>query len=240
MNKNTETLINKSLRVTLDSYKLGVENSLHYTKIDSFDNEFGVQGFFGTFFIEGTEYGFIAFAGSNQIRDWIYNIQVHKKKLDKAKNSIKSMFSDRLFKFSNVKVHQGFMEMHMSILEKTHDIFDRLTQDNLQVIITGHSLGGALAVHTANDLSIAFPNRSHLITCITFGCPRIGNRRFRNYTNGILDEHIRVIYGNDIVTKLPPLLLGYRHCGQKKRYNHKWWKFLPRITDHIKYGKILE
>ena len=65
------------------------------------------------------------------------------------------------------------------------------------VITTGHSLGGALAVLCAFDLSIEFkaneelgeikiPNKygigesvKRYIKCFTFGAPRVGNSHFR-------------------------------------------------------------
>jgi triacylglycerol lipase len=46
----------------------------------------------------------------------------------------------------------------------------------------------------------------------TFGSPRIGNRRYVNYVHM---EAYRWVNNNDIVPRLPPAWLGYRHKGQE-------------------------
>jgi triacylglycerol lipase len=46
----------------------------------------------------------------------------------------------------------------------------------------------------------------------TFGSPRIGNRRYVNYVH--VEAH-RWVNNNDIITRLPPQWLGYRHKGQE-------------------------
>lgn len=46
----------------------------------------------------------------------------------------------------------------------------------------------------------------------TYGSPRVGNRRYINYVN--LD-HYRFVNNNDIVTRVPPVFFGFRHCGRE-------------------------
>lgn len=46
-----------------------------------------------------------------------------------------------------------------------------------QITVTGHSLGGALAVFCALDLEQIYGN----INLYTFGCPRVGNTAFAKY-----------------------------------------------------------
>lgn len=76
------------------------------------------------------------------------------------------------------------------------------------IYITGHSLGGALAVFTAYELErIGFSD----ITVFTFGCPRVGNKA---YTSLIKSNHYRFVNCNDFVPRMPLSLIGYRHHGQ--------------------------
>ena len=73
-----------------------------------------------------------------------------------------------------------------------------------KVWITGHSLGGALAVMAAARLigeGILAP--ADIGGVYTFGQPRVGDGRFqRQYPLG--ERHFRVVNSNDIVTRLPP------------------------------------
>ena len=60
----------------------------------------------------------------------------------------------------------------------------------LQVYLTGHSLGGALASLAAYDVAAALkacPQRTHVL-CYSFGSPRVGNHAFAHaYTRLVPD-----------------------------------------------------
>lgn len=49
-----------------------------------------------------------------------------------------------------------------------------------QVLVTGHSLGGALAMLAAHDIAKALEalDRNTSVACYTFGAPRVGNYAF--------------------------------------------------------------
>ena len=69
-------------------------------------------------------------------------------------------------------------------------------------VVTGHSLGGALATLAAIDVRKAIPDAAHLsISCYTFGAPRTGNHAFaREYddlvpdTWGIINDQARNVH----------------------------------------------
>jgi triacylglycerol lipase len=85
------------------------------------------------------------------------------------------------------------------------------------VYVTGHSLGGALALmataELANhqDASI----RDSIAACYTFGCPRAGDASFDQYVKVPL---YRVTNGVDLVPAVPPFFLGYRHVGDTRYF----------------------
>ena len=106
------------------------------------------------------------------------------------------------------RVHRGFKR-------EVDDLWPRLEQalvTNTRTLwFTGHSLGGAMAAICAGRCKLSHI-RSNPRALVTFGSPRIGNRRYVNYVH--LEAH-RWVNNNDIVVRLPPALLGYRHKGQE-------------------------
>lgn len=100
------------------------------------------------------------------------------------------------------------------------------------LLLTGHSLGGALATLAGLELSRTFPVRA----IVTFGAPRVGGKAFRDAFQtqrsdpGRSDSSTlnqicwRVVHSTDIVPSLPPPL-WYRHVGNdiyvtRKGYFH--------------------
>ena len=78
-----------------------------------------------------------------------------------------------------------------------------------KVYITGHSLGGALAILAAYDLAQLYATRTFVI--YTFGCPRIGNHVFSDayakvcpWTYRIANESVCVSRQCQSEVLLPP------------------------------------
>ncbi len=79
----------------------------------------------------------------------------------------------------------------------------------------GHSLGGAMATICAGRCFL-----SHIESIpeqlFSFGSPRVGDKRYINF---VKLDHYRYVNNNDIVTRVPPVLMGYRHCGSEVYLN---------------------
>jgi triacylglycerol lipase len=109
-------------------------------------------------------------------------------------------------------VHRGFKR-------QVDELWPRLEQalvNNMRTLwFTGHSLGGAMAAICAGRCRLSYI-RSNPRALMTFGSPRIGSGRYVNYVQ--LEAH-RWVNNNDIVTRVPPRLLGYRHKGQEVYLN---------------------
>lgn len=67
-------------------------------------------------------------------------------------------------------------------------------------MVTGHSLGGALAVLCAADIYRAYSRVNYLYT---YGTPRAGNTAFATYMHQALPNAIRVTHFKDPVPHLP-------------------------------------
>ena len=109
-------------------------------------------------------------------------------------------------------VHRGFKR-------EVDDLWPRLEQalvNNTRTLwFAGHSLGGAMAAICAGRCRLSYIS-SNPRALFTFGSPRIGNRRYVNY---VQIEAYRWVNNNDIVTRVPPAWLGYRHKGQEVYLN---------------------
>lgn len=107
-----------------------------------------------------------------------------------------------------VRIHCGFEKAFASVEKGVVREVDKLEQGKTALYITGHSLGGALALMAAYKLS-----SDSVAACYTFGSPRVGNSEFKSK---IKVPIYRVVNANDIVPRLPFLILTL-----KKSYIHQ-------------------
>ena len=108
------------------------------------------------------------------------------------------------------KVHSGFQkevnDLWMDVLaEIEHNDQLKVRKD---VYMTGHSLGAAMATIAATRYA---PHE-----LFTFGSPRVGGPRF---IKNIKCPHLRFMNNNDIVCRIPPAWLGFRHHGEMIYFN---------------------
>ena len=105
-------------------------------------------------------------------------------------------------------VHQGFQRALSEVWREVHEVITdyRTSHPNAEIRLTGHSLGGALAL-------LAFSRFAdpHLSLC-TFGCPRVGDGAFRDRVLSNPGGIERFVNFNDAVTHVPIEDLFYRHA----------------------------
>lgn len=105
-------------------------------------------------------------------------------------------------------VHSGFNDEVDDLWPMLEDL---LREDQRPVWFCGHSLGAAMATicaYRCKTSAIAKnPQELH-----TFGSPRVGCRRYIRHAE---ITHYRWVHNNDIVTRTPPVWMGYRHCGSE-------------------------
>ena len=112
------------------------------------------------------------------------------------------------------EIHSGFLESWRGVSSYIVENFVSLQMDysNYTTVITGHSLGGALANLCAAGLKKISPTAQ--MSLLTYGSPRVGNPTFANYINKLFGwNNYRVTHLNDAVPWLPPKILGFAHAS---------------------------
>ena len=150
-------------------------------------------------------------------------------------SSIQDAIADAKFiksKFLGAHVHSGFLQQYDSIASKIIDLVR--TRENKDVVFIGHSLGGALATLGAANIKSLFP--SLVVKCCTFGSPRVGDYEFSKLFDSTVDDSVRCVNGDDLVTKNPRLF--YYHVkgeicvGAKAHWTQFWQTYTGSIEDH--------
>uniref|UniRef100_A0ACD5TAC8 Uncharacterized protein n=1 Tax=Avena sativa TaxID=4498 RepID=A0ACD5TAC8_AVESA len=141
-------------------------------------------------------------------------------------NSIQNWIEDLFWKqldfdypgMDEAKVHSGFYSAYHNTtlrdgvvngIQKTMEAYG-----NVPIMVTGHSMGGAMASFCTLDLIVNYGLKD--VTLMTFGQPRIGNAEFSSHFKKYLPNAIRVTNAHDIVPHLPP----YYHYFPQKTYHH--------------------
>ena len=119
-------------------------------------------------------------------------------------NSLSDIKTDMNARFyeggGGVKGHSGFINAYEQVRKEVQQAVKNLP-DDFSLYITGHSLGGALAIVATRDLEGLVPNS--LAACYTFGSPRVGNLEFGD---DIHTPVYRVVNAADMVPRVPPTL----------------------------------
>ncbi|WP_340202122.1 lipase family protein [Ascidiimonas sp. W6] len=157
----------------------------------------------------------ISFRGTREIIDWfISNIKFRPVVLKNNPHNFKTIW-----------VHRGFQRTLLNYDDKTtglkslQAVWKHIQDNNLfngrKIVITGHSLGGALAILFAVRLRMKYRKYSdlNLVEIVTFGAPAVGLKGFKKYYHDLSSKTIRVVNGSDIVPFTPPLF--YHHVGNE-------------------------
>lgn len=161
---------------------------------------------------------FIIFCGSDNDRglakgkkgDWGYNFDFKKVVLYQNKKWNDGKFVNPYENVNpKIKVHQGFLECYMKVRANIHDKLENSHYDS--VIISGHSLGGGITQACAIDIQFNFEHLN--ITSVPISAPKFGNKHFVKSYNKRVPHTYRLVHSNDMVTKVPPSWMGYRHVN---------------------------
>lgn len=133
---------------------------------------------------------------------------------------ITNWITDLNARLSPQGVHSGFEQAVEAAWPQVAAALRQRPTAGAALYITGHSLGGALAVVAAERAARDLGLRAHAV--YTFGQPRSGGEDFAAaYAGaGLADVTYRLVHGHDIVPTLPPPQLQFRHVGRMLKCAH--------------------
>ncbi|KAI8993878.1 alpha/beta-hydrolase [Trametes punicea] len=112
----------------------------------------------------------------------------------------------------DVQLHSGFQDTQ----GRTADIVLSTVKSGLSstgfkhVLVTGHSLGAAVASLDAAMLRMALPD-DVTIDSVVFGLPRVGNQAWADLLDSLIPNFIHVTNQKDPVPTVPPHTLNFEH-----------------------------
>lgn len=160
---------------------------------------------------DGTRDIYITFAGTTTKTDWLKtNIRIEDVPFPQewlCETSSKGAM-----------VHAGFLAAYASIREKTWDLVSDYilrTAATGRIIVSGHSMGGAIASIAALDLLCKLePTQKPKVHVISFGSPHIGNASFAKMFDARIPHSTRVVTVYDPV----PNIFAARYVHVKGAY----------------------
>lgn len=198
-----------------------------------------VQGYIGYMTSQSSIY--VVFRGSTSIADWANNL-----------DAVLTSYS----RCSGCEVHAGFYKAEQAninyIIERVSSL--KKQYPDYTVVVTGHSLGAAMATLTSLDLlaqtSIIKPTSTSAqgLRLFNFGSPRVGNTNFAEYaSNAIVDRHRNTHY-KDMVPHVPMHArfthisgewyedsTGLHECVGYEDSNCSYQWHITNIDDHMHY-----
>ncbi|CUE81955.1 lipase, putative [Bodo saltans] len=163
----------------------------------------------------------VTFRGSVDIQNWINNLDFF---FIDYPNSDCTTFNGG----SSCQVHRGFLNVYESIkfeglLSYVNSLWTSVKSKSPSVLVTGHSLGGALAILGGVDVTLLLRDQTSDIHVYTYGEPRVGNPAWAKWVaESVLigGKQYRLTHESDPVPRLPPLEFGFLHVPHEVWYNN--------------------
>lgn len=146
---------------------------------------------------------FVVFRGSSSLLNWLDDFEVQKVPYES-------------YKECTCLVHKGFYNATQHLRDSTVESVTKLVElfPTYRVITTGHSLGAAIAMMMALELNKALLNSQ--VEIYNYGQPRVGEKKYADFANTIIEEQYRYTHNKDMVPHVPPIKgLNYYHSSQE-------------------------
>ncbi|MCJ1321499.1 hypothetical protein MMC15_006844 [Xylographa vitiligo] len=152
----------------------------------------------------------VAFRGSDSWSNWVVNLEVIR---------VATGWCD------NCNVHDGYWKSWHEIKDRIIPLLEKAVKEHpdYRIIITGHSLGAAIATLAAAEIRMIGSHYMKFTELYSYGSPRIGNRALAAFLSMQSKLSYRITAGDDPIPRMPGAILGYRHVSPE------YW--IPTRTD---------
>ena len=177
----------------------------------------------------------VVFRGSESVTNWLSDLDVAMTDYPNCEDC---------------EVHKGFYTAEQAVIPQVKSEVSNLLKmyPNYRVLVTGHSLGAALATLTAADLKMSGVDS---ISLFNYGSPRVGNTAFASFYSKILgNDTNRITHHKDIVPHAPmherfthiageyyqpddSITLLVCHGYEDPKCSFQW--YVTSIEDHLHY-----
>ena len=143
---------------------------------------------------------FVSFRGSIDLLNWIDDIQIQK--IQPYDNTL-------------IEVEKGFYKAYEYLKSDVMNSLNNMktTYPTKKLLLTGHSLGAAIATLMAFDVMYDYQ-----VSLYTYGSPRVGNAYFAKEFENV-SEMYRITHYYDIVPHTPPEYMDYHHLSNEIWYS---------------------
>ena len=141
---------------------------------------------------------FIFFEKSDGLRDWINNLSFCVQPYGGMSHPW--------------KCHGGFLRVFKSAREMIDQAITE--QKTSSVTVVGYSHGAALAVLAHEYIWFNYPELRFSLRSLAYACPRVIYGELPACVRKRWTGLLRISHRGDLVTHLPPAILGFRHVGR--------------------------
>lgn len=156
---------------------------------------------------------YVSYRGTENIQNWI--------------NNLKIVFHYPYHNLPDVGVEKGFYVDFLYSYRNIISVLDHLskTYDTNKLLITGYSLGSALATLLVFEIQNNVNSKYSIFSLVTFGSPRVGNKEFSSIFRSYNFSSKRITHYYDVVPHTLQEIIGYSHIPQEIWYNEDNSKF---------------
>lgn len=147
----------------------------------------------------------VALRGTATVLEWVENLRATLTHLGPVAPRAAEPMVESGFWSLFTSGRQSLRDQVRCELRRLLDKYSRGPAPPVSLTVTGHSLGAALAVLTAYDITTALEDDGpSTTTVVSFGGPRVGNASFRRGLEEAGTKVLRIVNADDIIPKVPP------------------------------------
>ncbi|KAK1278126.1 hypothetical protein QJS04_geneDACA014822 [Acorus gramineus] len=176
----------------------------------------------------------VAWRGTATVSEWFRDLQARLEPVKgqryghgehtRVEHGFQSVYRSRSTSATrNKNTESSASEQAMAQVTRLVSLY-RARGEEVSLTVTGHSLGGALALLNAHEAALVIPDLP--VSVVSFGAPRVGNAAFGEELHGLGVRVLRVVAEQDLVPKLPGVL--YAHVGTELRVDTRFSPYLKQ------------